>query len=71
MFEEQHSELKHELIEGVVYAMAGASNRHNDISAAVLALLYRPSRTHGFRAVASDQRLVIRDRLLPGRRRLL
>lgn len=61
-FEEQFGDLKHELIEGVVYAMAGASNRHNDISAALLALLFRPAREHGCRAVASDQRLVIRDR---------
>ena len=60
--EEKHPELKHELIEGVVYAMAGASNRHNDISAAILAMLFRPARDHGCRAVASDQRLVIRDR---------
>ena len=58
---EQH-ELKHELIEGVVYAMAGASNRHNDVSAAILAKLFQPAREHGCRAVASDQRLVIRDR---------
>jgi Uma2 family endonuclease len=50
------------LFEGVVYAMAGASNRHNDVSASMLALLFQPARDHGCRAVASDQRLVIRDR---------
>jgi Uma2 family endonuclease len=61
-FEEQHHELKHELIEGVVYAMAGASNRHNDVAAAMLSMLFQPARDHGCRAVASDQRLVIRDR---------
>lgn len=61
-FESTHPELRHELIEGVVYAMAGASNRHNDISAALLAMLWAPAKQHGCRAVASDQRLVIRDR---------
>jgi Uma2 family endonuclease len=61
-FEEQHPELKHELIEGAVYAMAGASNRHNDVAAAVFGLIWPSVREHGCRAVASDQRLVIRDR---------
>ena len=61
-FENEQHKLKHELIEGVVYAMAGASNRHNDVSASILAKLFQPARDHGCRAVASDQRLVIRDR---------
>jgi Uma2 family endonuclease len=36
---EQESDTKYEFVNGQVYAMAGASQRHNDLAAEVLALL--------------------------------
>ena len=54
---ERRSEAKHELINGQIVAMAGATFVHNDIAANVLAALRILLRGKGCKAVGSDQRV--------------
>ncbi len=56
---EQHAEIRHELVNGEVYAMAGASPRHNDLAANVLASLHGQLRDSECRPRTSDQRLKV------------
>lgn len=53
------SEIKHELINGYVYAMTGASQNHNLIVSSIIATLYRKLRTGGCRVYPSDMRVQI------------
>lgn len=54
---ERRSETKHELIHGVIVAMAGASPRHNAIAANVIAALGVALRGGPCRVLTSDQRV--------------
>jgi Uma2 family endonuclease len=54
---ERRSETKHELVNGQIIAMAGATFQHNDIAANVLAALRVLLRGKGCKAVGSDQRV--------------
>lgn len=56
---ERASETKHELVNGHVVAMAGATPRHNAIVANVLASLVPQTRGRGCRPLASDQRVFV------------
>jgi Uma2 family endonuclease len=56
---ERRSETKHELVNGVLVAMAGASLKHNSIAANVLGALRVLLRGKGCRAVGSDQRVYV------------
>jgi Uma2 family endonuclease len=58
---ERDSETKHELIGGLVYAMAGASQRHNDVTTNMLVALAPAARAAGCRARASDQLVKVDD----------
>jgi Uma2 family endonuclease len=58
---EQHSEHRHELIDGVIVAMAGGSDEHNAI-AGRLAMLLGQRTTRGCRYYTPDQRFWIAAR---------
>lgn len=60
---EQISDVKHEYLGGVVYAMSGARNQHNQIASNVLGALWTRLRGHGCRPFNSDTKIRIR---LPG-----
>jgi Uma2 family endonuclease len=55
---EEASEIRHEFYRGEIFAMAGSSLPHNDISANVLAALRVGLRGKGCRAFGSDLRIV-------------
>src|SRR5437588_8261366 len=54
---EQHSDIRHEYIAGSVYAMAGASDRHNLISGNIYAPLHSHLRAKTCRVFMSDVKL--------------
>jgi Uma2 family endonuclease len=54
---ERRSETKHELISGLIVAMAGGTFRHNDVAANTLTALRVLLRGKGCKAVGSDQRV--------------
>ena len=58
---ERESEMKHELIGGLVYAMAGASQRHNDITANLLLAIGPAARAAGCKARVADQLVKVDD----------
>ena len=60
---EQHSDCKHEYLNGVVYAMAGGTNRHGDIGGNIFASLKSKLSGKPCRAKNSDTKV----RLLHGR----
>lgn len=51
------SEIKHEFHKGEIFAMAGASAAHNEITANVLSRLRIAPRRHGCRAYGRDLRV--------------
>ena len=57
---ELHSEVKHEYLSGVVYAMAGARNQHNDIATNVLGMLHARLRGKPCRPYNSDTKVRLR-----------
>ncbi len=57
---EMHSEVKHEYLSGVVYAMAGGRNVHNDIATNVLGMLHARLRGKRCRPYNSDTKVRIR-----------
>jgi len=62
---EEQSALKHEYIDGEVYAMAGASDRHVTVSLNLASSLRDRLRGSGCRADMSDMKakvIVVRDR---------
>jgi Uma2 family endonuclease len=56
---EDHSEIKHEFLDGQVYAMAGAQGPHNVIATNALAMLHSLVRGGPCRAFNSDQRVYV------------
>lgn len=54
---EAMSEIKHEFHDGEIFAMAGASAAHNEITANILSELRIALRRHGCRAYGSDLRV--------------
>lgn len=54
---EERSEVRHEYVEGVLYALAGGSNRHNRIALNIASLLLGQSRSGPCRVYMSDMRL--------------
>lgn len=52
---------KHEYVGGVVYAMAGAKNRHNQIARTILGELYGMLRGHPCEPFTSDVKVRIRN----------
>lgn len=59
---ELESETKHEFIDGVIYAMAGAKNRHNRIATNTLVSLYNSLRNSPCDAFNSDTKVRIKMR---------
>jgi Uma2 family endonuclease len=57
---ERHADTKHEYLGGLVYAMAGASNRHNTIAVNLIGTLHRLLRGHACRPFNSDTKIRIR-----------
>src|SRR5258708_28293024 len=51
---EEGSEIKHEYIDGALYAMAGASKEHNQIAGNIYAILHNGLRGRRCRAFISD-----------------
>lgn len=58
---EELAETKHEYVGGVVYAMAGAKNRHNQIARNILGELYGMLRGHPCEPFNSDAKVRIRN----------
>ena len=58
---EEASSTKHEYVGGQIYALAGASERHNLIAANVLAVLWQAARGGPCRVYGSDMRLRLGD----------
>lgn len=58
---EKESHVKHEYIDGQVYAMAGASDKHNRISLNIAARLDNHLRGNGCEAFMSDMKVVIEE----------
>ena len=56
---EEHSDLKHEYLDGEVYAMAGASDRHVTIAGNLFAVLRSHLRGSGCRVYMSDMKAKI------------
>lgn len=59
---EQTSEIKHEYIDGEIYAMAGGTGNHNLISSNLLILLKNGLRAAGCRTYISDMKVNVGDR---------
>lgn len=59
---EKCSEIRHEYLDGVVYAMTGASRRHNDIVLNIASALRLPARTKGCRVNVEAVKLRIESR---------
>jgi Uma2 family endonuclease len=54
---EEHSEVRHEYVDGRVYAMVGATRAHNTIAANILTALKPHLRGSGCRAFMSDMKV--------------
>lgn len=59
---EAKSPVKHELVEGLLYAMAGANRDHNLVVSNLHYLLYPLARSKGCRLYVADMRLKVGDR---------
>lgn len=58
---EQEYDLRHELVDGYLYAMAGASDRHEEIVANCIAALHRHLQGSGCRVYGSNLKLRVDD----------
>ncbi len=58
---EEESAVKHEYIAGELYALAGATDRHNRIAVNIIAQLWNAAGDGGCRVYGSDMRLRIED----------
>src|SRR5437016_717240 len=61
---ERHSEIRHEYVEGHVYAMAGASDDHNRIAGSIFAELRERLRGRKCEAFAIDMKVKIPPRFM-------
>ncbi|RIH84533.1 putative restriction endonuclease [Calidithermus terrae] len=59
---EEKAQRKHELVDGILYAMAGASERHNLVCTNVSGWFWQAARGKGCRVYASDMKLKVDDR---------
>ncbi len=59
---EETREIKHEYLDGLIYAMTGATRKHNLLTASLMALLHTYARRHGCQLFASDMKLRIDHR---------
>lgn len=60
---EERSPVKHEYVAGEVFAMSGATTRHNLITLNIARHLHTPAAKRGCRVFASDVKLKARDRV--------
>lgn len=58
---EETAQIKHEFVDGFVFAMAGASEEHNLITGNIFALARAAVRTKACRAYVNDMKLKIED----------
>lgn len=58
---EQESECRHELVDGYLYAMTGASDRHEEIAANLLALIHAHLVGSGCRVYGANLKIRVRD----------
>jgi Uma2 family endonuclease len=58
---ERESEIRHELVDGYLYAMTGASDRHEEIAANLLAALHGHLRGSGCRVYGSNLKIRVGD----------
>ncbi|MCB2261900.1 MAG: Uma2 family endonuclease [Candidatus Thiosymbion ectosymbiont of Robbea hypermnestra] len=61
---EQASKVRHELVDGYLYAMTGASDRHEEITANLLAILHGHLKGSGCRVYGSNLKLRVGDDFL-------
>lgn len=59
---EEKAQIKHELVDGILYAMAGASDRHNRVLMNIAGHLWQAARKGPCRVYANDMKLKV-DRL--------
>ncbi len=57
--QEEKAQVKHELVDGLLYAMAGASDRHNRVSGNVFGLCWQAAGRGPCRVYASDMKLKV------------
>ncbi len=60
---EETSEVRHELVDGHLYAFAGASDRHSLITVNITAMLWNRSRGHRCRVYDSDMKVRVSARV--------
>ena len=58
---ERESDRRHELVDGYLYAMTGASDRHEEIAANLLAALHRHLRPGGCRVYGANLKIRVGD----------
>jgi Uma2 family endonuclease len=56
---EERAQVKHELVDGVMYAMAGVSSTHNLITTNVLGVFWAKARGSGCRVFSSDMKVQV------------
>jgi len=61
---ERDSEIRHELVDGYLYAMTGASDRHEEIAANLLAALHQHLQGSGCRVYGSNLKIRVGDSFL-------
>ena len=61
---EQESEIRHELVDGYLYAMTGASDRHEEIAGNLLAALHQHLQGTGCRVYGSNLKIRVGDDFL-------
>src|ERR1700722_5013769 len=59
---EKHQEVRHEFIEGQVFAMVGTTMAHNRIAGNIHALLHAQLRGRGCGVFASDMKVQLKNR---------
>jgi Uma2 family endonuclease len=59
---EKHQDVRHEFIEGQVFAMVGTTMAHNVIAGNIQALLHAQLRGRGCRVFASDMKVQLKNR---------
>jgi Uma2 family endonuclease len=59
---EQHNQIRHEMVEGQLFMMAGATDRHNIIAGNIFAAMHRPSMQSKCQIFMSDMKVVILEK---------